>query len=162
MGTMGKRGNGGVVFSETTLGGSICPNSRSLRRSMAKKKVFISFDYDHDESLKNLLVGQAKNSDSPFELADWSIKEAMTGDWKSKAKTRIKSTDLLVVICGEKTNTATGVSAELTIAQDEEVPYFLLYGYADKTCVKPVSAKSSDKMYKWTWENLKNLIGGAR
>ena len=29
---------------------------------MAKKKFFISFDYDHDESLKHLLVGQSKNS----------------------------------------------------------------------------------------------------
>ena len=44
---------------------------------MAKTKVFISFDYDHDETLKEFLVGQAKLEDSPFELADWSIKEAI-------------------------------------------------------------------------------------
>ena len=44
---------------------------------MAKTKVFISFDYDHDEILKTFLVGQAKNEDSPFYLADWSIKERM-------------------------------------------------------------------------------------
>ena len=35
---------------------------------MAKKRSFISFDYDHDSDLKNLLVGQAKNSDSPSSL----------------------------------------------------------------------------------------------
>ena len=44
---------------------------------MAKKRVFISFDYDHDETLKTFLVGQAKLPDSPFDLADWSIKEAI-------------------------------------------------------------------------------------
>lgn len=38
---------------------------------MAKTKVFISFDYDHDETLKEFLVGQSKLPDSPFELADW-------------------------------------------------------------------------------------------
>jgi len=38
---------------------------------MAKTRVFTGFDYDHDEDLRNLLVGQAKLSDSPFELADW-------------------------------------------------------------------------------------------
>lgn len=129
---------------------------------MAKKRTFISFDYDHDVSLKNLLVGQAKNDDSPFEITDMSIKETITEDWKKKARTRIKGCDVVVVICGEHTNTATGVSAELKIAQEEEVSYFLLKGYADKTCVKPTAAKSGDKIYDWTWDNLKKLIGGAR
>jgi hypothetical protein len=129
---------------------------------MAKTRVFISFDYDHDENLKTLLVGQSKNTDSPFELTDWSIKEPITGDWKAKARTRIKSVDVVAVICGLHTDTATGVSAEIAIAQEEKVPYFLLAGYADKACVKPKAAKSTDKLYKWTWENLKNLINGGR
>jgi len=129
---------------------------------MSKKRVFISFDYDHDETLKTFLVGQSKHQDSPFELTDWSIKEPITGDWKAKARTRIKSVDIVAVICGEHTDTATGVSAELTIAQEENVSYFLLKGYSDKTCVKPKAAKSTDKLYNWTWENLKILIGGGR
>lgn len=40
---------------------------------VAKKRAFISFDYDNDETLKTFLIGQAKLPDSPFELADWSI-----------------------------------------------------------------------------------------
>lgn len=28
---------------------------------MAAKRVFISFDYDHDEDLRNLLVGQVQH-----------------------------------------------------------------------------------------------------
>ncbi|MBP0622932.1 TIR domain-containing protein [Cupriavidus consociatus] len=129
---------------------------------MAKKRVFISFDYDHDETLKTFLVGQAKNEDSPFEFADWSIKEHINDDWKAKARTRIKSVDVVCVICGEHTDTATGVSAEVKIAQEEGVSYFLLQGYADKTCKKPKAAKDTDKLYKWTWDNLKKLVGGAR
>ena len=129
---------------------------------MAKSRVFMSFDFDHDEDLKNLLVGQSKNSDSPFELADWSIKEHMTGDWKDKARTRIRSVDQVVVICGEYTHTATGVAAELKIAQEEKKLYFLLHGRSNKTCTKPTSALSTDKIYDWTWDNLKKLIGGAR
>ncbi len=129
---------------------------------MAKKPVFTSFDFDNDEDLRNLLVGQSKNPDSPFEMADWSIKEEMTGDWKKKVRTRIKRCDQVVVICGEHTDTAAGVSVELEIAQEEKLPYFLLHGRANKTCARPKAAKSSDKMYKWTWDNLKALIGGAR
>jgi hypothetical protein len=129
---------------------------------MAKKRVFVSFDYDHDEILKTFLVGQAKHDDSPFDLFDWSIKEAITDNWKAKARTRIKGVDLVCVICGEHTDTATGVSAELSIAQDEKIPYFLLKGYSEKTCRKPKAGKLDDKVYNWTWPNLKILIGGGR
>jgi len=129
---------------------------------VAKKRVFTSFDFDHDDDLRNLLVGQSKNPDSPFELADWSLREPFVGDWKEKVRTRIKKRALVIVICGEHTDKATGVNAELRITRDEEIPYFLLYGRSGKTCVKPTTAKSDDKMYKWTWDNLKALIGGAR
>lgn len=129
---------------------------------MAKKRVFISFDYDHDLALKNLLVGQAKNEDTPFEIADFSIKEAISEDWKKKARTRIKGCDVVVVICGEHTDTASGVSAEVKIAQEENVDYFLLWGLKDKTCKKPKTANASDKIYNWTWDNLKVLISGTR
>jgi len=129
---------------------------------MAKKRVFISFDFDHDEDLRNLLVGQAKNPDSPFDIADWSVKEHLTGDWKEKVRQRIRRTDLTIVICGEWTHTATGVAEELRITREEGKPYFLLWGRAGKKCTKPKTALKSDKIYKWTWDNLKKLIGGAR
>ncbi len=129
---------------------------------MAKTRVFISFDYDYDESLKILLVGQAKNEDSPFSLADWSIKEHIDGNWKKKARARIKAVDVVCVVCGEHTDAAAGVSAELKIAQEEKVSYFLLKGYAEKTCKRPEAALATDKLYKWTWENLKSLVGGSR
>src|SRR5258705_4854318 len=101
---------------------------------MAKSRVFTSFDFDHDEDLRNLLVGQSKNPDSPFEMTDWSVKEAMTGDWKAKVRKRIAGVDQLVVMCGERTDTASGVSAELEIAREEQKPYFLLRGRATKPC----------------------------
>lgn len=129
---------------------------------MKKKRTFISFDYDHDLELKNLLVGQARNADSPFEITDMSIKEVISKDWEKNARRRIKGCDVVIVICGMYTDSATGVSKELRIAQEECVPYFLLYGRSNKPCVKPAAAKASDKMYKWTWDNLKLLIDGNR
>ena len=129
---------------------------------MSNVRVFTSFDADHDEDLRNLLVGQSKNPDSPFEMADWSVKEPMTGDWKRKVRERIKRVDQMIVMCGEHTDTATGVSIELDIARDEGIPYFLLSGRSDRTCKKPETSLTSDKIYNWTWDNLKKLIGGAR
>lgn len=125
-------------------------------------RVFTAFDYDHDESLRNLLVGQSKREDSPFEMHDWSVKEPFTDDWEKKVRERIRKVDQVVVLCGEYTHRATGVSAELTIARREDKPYFLLRGYSDKTCTKPTSATETDKIYEWTWDKLKTLIGGRR
>lgn len=129
---------------------------------MARKRVFISFDYDHDADAKIMLAGQAKHEDSPFDFKDASIKEPLTGDWKDKVRRRMANIDVVAVLCGEQTHTAAGVAAELRIAQDEEVEYFLLKAYSNKNCTKPTSAKSTDKVYDWTWPNLKLLIGGSR
>lgn len=129
---------------------------------MAVKRAFISFDFDHDEDLRNLLAGQAKHPDSPFEIKDRSLKEPLTGDWKEKVRRRMDNIDIVIVLCGEYTHAATGVGAELTIAREADRPYFLLWGRNGKSCTKPSSALSADKIYQWTWDGLKALIGGAR
>jgi len=128
---------------------------------MAKVPVFISFDFDYDDDLRVLLVGQSRLTDSPFEIADWSVKDVST-NWEDDARKRIRRSDQVAVICGEHTDTATGVSKEVRIARSERVPYFLLKGRADKTCKKPTAALDGDKMYKWTWDNLKLLVAGGR
>jgi len=114
-------------------------------QTKSKKRVFISFDYDHDSDLKTLLIGQSKLDDSPFEIADWSVKEELSGDWKEKVREKIRKVSVVAVICGEYTDTATGVNAEVKITQEEEKPYFLLKGRKDKTCEKPKSAKNPTK-----------------
>jgi hypothetical protein len=129
---------------------------------MAKIRVFISFDYDNDDDLRILLLGQAKHPDSPFEITDWSLKDPLSGDWKTKIVPRIRGASQVAVICGHYTDTASGVSAEVKIARDEGKPYFLLAGRASGVNKEPTSALSTDKMYKWTWDNLKILVGGGR
>src|SRR5690625_3651320 len=123
------------------------------------QRAFISFDYDNDARLKDLLIGQSKHSDSPFVIHDWSLKEP-SSDWKARARRQIRASGLVIVLCGRHMASAAGVAVELSIAQEEGVSYFLLAGYDDST--KPTAAKLGDKLYKWTWDNLKALVGGAR
>ena len=129
---------------------------------MSKKRVFISFDYDHDSDIKGSLVAQAKNDDSPFEIVDMSIREAIDSNWKYYARKRIKSCDCVIVLCGHYTSTAKGVTAELTIAQEEGVEYFSINGRNSGNVQKPLGAKASDKVYAWTWKNLDLLLKGYR
>ena len=127
---------------------------------MPKTRVFISFDYDHDHELKNAIVGQARMPDSPFEIADWSIKEA-SPNWRSEAQQRIRNVHQVIVICGEHTDASQGVSVEVAFAREERKPYFLLGGRPDSPCRAPRGAEG-DKIYEWTWDNLKILISGRR
>lgn len=121
-------------------------------------RAFISFDFDHDKDLLGNLVTQAKKPDSPFSFADYSVKEPLSNKWQKQVRHMIRKVDVVIVICGAHTHTAKGVAAELTITQKEGKPYFLLRGRREITCTKPATARSSDKMHSWTWNNLKTLI----
>lgn len=129
---------------------------------MAMPRVFVSFDYDHDDDLRKMFVGQSRHPDSPFELADWSVKEPLSGDWQEKVRRRLRAVHQVAVLCGHFTHAATGVAAEVRIAQEENVPYFLLAARHSGVCTRPTSAQVHDKMYEWTWENLRILIAGGR
>jgi hypothetical protein len=127
-----------------------------------KKRAFISFDIDHDEGTKIMLAGQALYPDSPFDFKDNSVRYHLIGDWEEKVRRRMDNVDVVIILCGQHTHTAAGVSKELAIAKQKSKSYFLLKAYKDKTCTKPTTAAIFDKMYDWTWPNLKALIGGGR
>jgi hypothetical protein len=128
-----------------------------------KKRAFISYDYDHDDDLKKLLVGQSLHPDSPFEFKDNSVKDHLPGDWQDKVRRRMDNIDVVIVLCGELTYTATGVAVELRIAVEKGKPWFLLRGRAPPVvCTRPSNVAPGEKMYNWTWDNLRALIGGAR
>lgn len=131
-------------------------------REVARQKMFVSFDFDNDAALKMLLIGQSKHGDTPFDVFDSSVKEHMDGDWQAKVRRKINAADVVCVLCGLNTHTAKGVAIELQIAKELKKPYFLLAGYKDKTNRKPTSASDTDKLYNWTWDNLKKLIHGGR
>lgn len=126
--------------------------------AMFNKKVFISFDYDNDKDIKENLVAQTRQSFCSYEIRDESIKAPIDSKWREEARQRIKNCDVVIVLCGEHTDTASGVAAELTIAQEENIPYFLLQGRRCKECKKPNHAKRSDEIHPWTWNTIDSLL----
>jgi hypothetical protein len=138
-------------------------SDRNAIISAMATRVFISFDYDNDSDLRTLLANQAKWDNSPFEITDYSVREAFRGpNWQEQVRKRIRQVGQVAVICGNDTDAAIGVAAELKIAREEEKPYFLLWGRATGTIKKPTTALPTDKIYNWTWSNLKALIAGER
>lgn len=125
-----------------------------------KKKVFVSFDFDNDQFLRDSLIGQSKNNGSPFDMEDWSVKTPWNqSEWKEKCLAKIKKCDLVIVMVGEKTRLCEGVQAEIKMAKEAKVPVVGVKGYSDKICLKP---EGLEGYYNWTWENIKKLVEGYR
>jgi hypothetical protein len=123
---------------------------------MAKKRVFVSFDFDNDKVLKEFLIGQSKLPDSPFEVIDHSLKEAAPEkDWEDKARRAIKRSEIVIVMVGPSTYRASGVLKEVKIAREEEVRIIQVIGYKDGNYTAVANA---GRLYSWNWENLKNLL----
>lgn len=120
------------------------------------KRVFVSFDFDNDKVLYDFIVGQSKQSDSPFEISDWSMKEsAPQRNWEDEARVKIKRSDIVIVMVGPKTDQASGVLKEVKIAREEDIPIVQVIGYKDGDYT-PVPGAGT--LYRWNWENLKKLL----
>jgi hypothetical protein len=123
---------------------------------MAKKRVFVSFDFDNDKALKELLIGQSRLEDSPFEVIDHSLKEAAPEkDWLDKARAAISRSDVLIVMLGSKTRNAPGVLKEIKIANELEKKKFQII---DKDGSEDWAVPGAGRVYRWDWDNLKNLL----
>ena len=124
---------------------------------MAKKRVFVSFDFDNDKTLKDFLTGQARLADSPFDVADHSLKEAAPErDCLEKATTAIKRSDVFIIMLGAKTRTASGVLKEVKVANELGKTKFQIIGYKDGSVDWAVA--NGGRVYSWDWENLKKLL----
>jgi len=124
---------------------------------MHKKRVFISFDFDNDKKLKDFLIGQSKLPDSPFEVIDHSLKEAAPErDWEAKADRAIRRVDIVIVMVGPNTYRASGVLKEVRMARNAAIPIVQIIGYRDGNYS---AVPNAGRLYRWNWENLKQLIG---
>ena len=123
---------------------------------MSHVRVFISFDLAHDGDLKDRLVDESLRPGSPFAISSRS--EAADGE---RMRSGIASADEVIVICGKHTEGSAQVSAEIRIAQEEQKPYFLLWGRREIMCTKPIGAKSAEGMYNWTREILEDQVAIA-
>ena len=105
-------------------------------------------------------VRSRQRKDAPFAIADWSIKAESKG-WKQEARDRIRRSEVVIVICGHYTHQAVGVTAEIAIAREEGMPFYLLKGRKDGWVRKP-RGTFWETMHSWTHENLRAMTTGKR
>jgi hypothetical protein len=122
-------------------------------------RVYVSFDIDHDRELYERLLGQARGSG--FCVSGESEFVSSYDRWTERARSRIREADEVIFICGEHSEASQGMSAEMRMAQEENTPYFLLWGRRGSMCTKPIGAKSAEGMYNWTREILEDQVAIA-
>lgn len=125
---------------------------------MAKKRVYVAFDYDDLDVKQNLI--QQSSLNCPFELVDASIHRAVPSEWAREARRLIASSNLVIVLCGEQTHQAKGVFTELQIAQEIGKPYFLLRGTRVGVPTCPKNARATDQIWTFRWSTIVTLLEG--
>lgn len=121
------------------------------------KRVFISFAIE-DSRLRDLLVGQAKNNNSPFEFVDMSVKKAWSSGWKTKCRTKIKGCDGVLAIITSNSMDADGERWELKCASEEGISRLGIWGNDEHARVQVPPELPKYKMRDWTWANIKTWL----
>ena len=126
---------------------------------MGTPRVFISFDFDHDETEKNLFVGQARNSRTPFNIEDWSSKSSLPpSQWERIIKDKINKCNMIIVLSGKTMASASGVSKEIAMAKDQDVPVFGVYVDGANTSSNLPSGLARNRTISWNWDSIANAI----
>jgi hypothetical protein len=123
---------------------------------MAKVRTFISFAAE-DKKYRDFLVGQAKNTDSPIEIADWSVQEPFDEKWKTQCRQRIKKTQLMIMLVGKQTYKAEGACWEVNTAKEEGIPVFGIHINKDDKGTIPKELLGSP-VIEWTWDGIANMV----
>lgn len=126
---------------------------------MADPRAFISFDFDHDETEKILFVGQSKNSKTPFSIEDWSSKSSLPQpEWEELIKGKINKCNMLIVLSGQTMASATGVSKEITMAKDRDVPVFGVYVDGANSSSNLPKGLARNRTISWKWDDIASAI----
>lgn len=122
-------------------------------------RTFISFDFDNNANGKILFAGQASNSRTPFDIADWSSKTALPQrSWGSIISDKISRCHIMIVLVGRNMSTAIGVNKEIQMAQEHNVPYFGVYIDGANEYSNLPAGLARNRVINWTWPGVASAI----
>ena len=89
---------------------------------MAKRKIFVSYDYDNDRHYKNILLAWDKNREFDFgfsdQSADVSIQSTNVAAIKRAISAKINAATYFLCLVGEKTSKSSWVVWEIDKAKE--------------------------------------------
>ena len=120
----------------------------NVEAALVRVPVYVAFDFDNDQELKHLLIGHAKNPDSPFDVADFSLKEAAPEkNWQDKARPKdpaIKESRRVIV--GEHTHKARGALKPRSVSRGRKESHTSLFVAARSRSVRGPPGSTATSM----------------
>ena len=132
---------------------------------MAKKKVFISYDYDNDKHYKNLLVAWDANKEFDFSFYDASVDVSVDSDDAAAIKrvisARINSATYFLCIVGEKTHKSDWVAWEIDKAIELKKKIVAVKTAKDNTTTTGLYGIGAKWALSFTFASIKKALEDA-
>ena len=94
-------------------------------------RIFVSFAKE-DRQYRDLLAGQMKAKDAPFQFLDMSLQEAFDSKWKTQCREKIKGCHGFIALLSKKTWRADGARWEIACAVEERIPRLGVHIHRDE------------------------------
>ena len=126
--------------------------------SVASLNIFVSFEFEKDNSLKNSFYEQAREH-AQYRALNCSLnKEYLDKEWKKKAREAIRQSDVVFVLVGQDTHNAPGVLIETDIARSLNKPTIqVLSEKARRSNYQGVP--HLDDRIPWKWDTINKRLG---
>lgn len=132
---------------------------------MAKKKVFISYDYDNDRRYKNLLLAWDANKEFDFSLYDASVDVSVDSTDAAAIKrvisSRINNSTYFLCIVGAKTHRSGWVEWEIGKAVDLKKRMVAVKTAKDNTTPDGLYGVGASWALSFTFASIKKAIDNA-
>lgn len=147
----------------TILGGLLIWGLSSL---FSKKKVLVSFDWEHDQHYRHLLKAWSENSKFDFEFIDVTPEEIQSNDIdviKEEIIKRIKESTHVLALIGPKANTPHPNRKKIgylnwicfEVAKSKELGKKLVAVKVEKRFIAPYQVKNSGA--KWAYFDFESI-----
>jgi hypothetical protein len=132
---------------------------------MAKKKIFISYDYDNDKQYKNLLLAWDENSEFDFgfsdQSADVSIQSTDAAAIKRAISAKINAATYFLCLVGSKTSKSSWVTWEIEKAKDLKKKLVAVKISSGNTTPSGLLNAGASWAMSFTFEAIKKAIEDA-
>jgi len=132
---------------------------------MAKKKIFISYDYDNDKHYKNMLVAWDKNGEFDFgfsdQSADVSIQSTDAAAIKRAISAKINAATYFLCIVGSKTSKSGWVAWEIEKARELKKRLVAVKTASDNTTPSGLLNAGASWAMSFTFATIKKAVEDA-
>jgi hypothetical protein len=122
---------------------------------MGRPRIFISVAKE-DLRCRDLLVGQAQHSKTPFDFVDMSLAAPFDSKWKTNCRAKISGCHGFIALLSKNTWRATGARWEMKCAAEERIPGIGIQIHKDLHGARPPELKG--RVIEWRWASIATFI----